>query len=134
MCSHYGIKAYIHKSDLIPLVTDTLGPAFGFGSVSVEEEYLEAFDLSIASLPDVKCINLPGHSEGSVIFIIENRAFTGDVLFKNGVGRTDLTGGQPGEMKNSLNIIKTLPDELIIFPGHGVSGILKNIKKENPSL
>lgn len=66
-------------------------------------------------------LHTPGHSPGSVSFLIDNVLFCGDVLFEGGaVGRTDLPGGSASQLKASItNRIFSLPPETVIYPGHG---------------
>jgi len=68
-----------------------------------------------------KIIKTPGHTEDSICFYFseEKIMFTGDFIFEDAIGRTDLPGGNDQEMKESLEIIKTYPDDTIIYPGHG---------------
>ena len=66
---------------------------------------------------DVQVINTPGHSKGSVVYIVEGVAFTGDTLFNNAIGRYDLFGGSFSELRHSLRKIFSLPD-MTIYPGH----------------
>jgi glyoxylase-like metal-dependent hydrolase (beta-lactamase superfamily II) len=62
----------------------------------------------------------PGHTPGSICIIVDNEALlTGDTLFIGDCGRTDLPGGNPAQMHITLQEkIKSLPDHLIVFPGH----------------
>ena len=62
---------------------------------------------------------LPGHSPGSVGYILGDAIFTGDTLFRNACGRTDLYGGNKKDMKKSLKYLFTLDDTYRVFPGHG---------------
>jgi len=66
-------------------------------------------------------LHTPGHSPGSVSYLINSVLFCGDVLFEGGgVGRTDLPGGSPSQLKDSItNRILSLPPETVIYPGHG---------------
>lgn len=103
--------------------------------------YLEEKDEAFCSLP-VDCINTykapkrfefaglnidvlltPGHTRGSVCIKIDNIVFTGDTLFVNSVGRTDLPGANPEQLIQSLIILSALPANTIIYSGHsyGVS-------------
>ena len=63
----------------------------------------------------------PGHTPGSccLLFPESNILIAGDTLFKGSCGRTDLPGGNPRQLKESLNKLKLLPDEVRVFPGHG---------------
>ena len=67
-------------------------------------------------------LHVPGHSPGSVGYLCPevSMAFTGDVVFSMGVGRTDLWGGDPGSLRASLETrIFSLPDSFLLYPGHG---------------
>jgi len=64
----------------------------------------------------------PGHAEGSVCFYSENQEFviTGDVLFKDTIGRTDLPSGNFDQLMTSIKTrLFTLPGETVVYPGHG---------------
>lgn len=81
---------------------------------------------------DVKAYFLPGHSIGSTAYQIGNNLFTGDIVFQGSVGRVDLPTGSAQQMKESIQFLKTLPDDLIIYPGHGPSSSLGQEKEYNP--
>lgn len=68
----------------------------------------------------LKIIHTPGHTRGSISILIDNFLFTGDTLFEDGVGRTDLPGGSEKDLKSSLKILeKIINSKIKIFPGHG---------------
>lgn len=73
-------------------------------------------------------IYTPGHKEDSItIYFKEDKImFTGDFIFKNAIGRTDLPGGSDIDMLKSLNKIRNYPKDIIIYPGHGLSTILSH--------
>ena len=75
-------------------------------------------------------IYTPGHTNDSICFYFkeENIMFTGDFIFKNAIGRTDL-GGNYVDMKKSLNKIKNYSDNIKIYPGHGESSTLGEEKR-----
>ena len=83
----------------------------------------------------LKAIHVPGHSKGSMVFVIEKCAFTGDVLFKMSMGRTDLLGGDAAAMDESLKKLKKLlaPD-IKILPGHGEESMMAYELEHNPFL
>lgn len=83
---------------------------------------------------DVTAYFLPGHSAGSTVLKIGDNLFTGDVLFQGSVGRVDLPGGSAAQMKKSLEFIKTLPPQDIVYPGHGPSTTLGAEIDSNPYL
>ena len=71
---------------------------------------------------NIKCIITKGHTKGSACFYLENEniMFTGDTLFKNTFGRTDLYSGDVESMYNSLNnILFNMGDDILCYPGHG---------------
>jgi hydroxyacylglutathione hydrolase len=80
-----------------------------------------------------KVFHTPGHSPGSVSFLYENHLFGGDVLFKMGVGRTDLPGSSERVLLDSIhNKLFTLDDEVKVYPGHGPRTTIGYEKANNP--
>ncbi len=75
-------------------------------------------------------LHTPGHTPGSCCFYIkeENVVFTGDTLFKEGVGRTDFSYSSQDDLKKSFKKIFKLPEETIIYPGHGQESSLQEEK------
>lgn len=75
----------------------------------------------------------PGHTPGCVCFHFEKEkvVFTGDTLFAGSVGRTDLAGGNPRELSASLKRLKLLPDETVVYAGHGPSSSIGKEKRTN---
>ena len=80
-----------------------------------------------------KIIKTPGHKDDCVTFYFEKDKimFTGDFLFRASVGRTDLDSGDQFKMKESLKKIKTYPEDIKIYPGHGESSTLSYEFKNN---
>ncbi|MFM7492306.1 MAG: MBL fold metallo-hydrolase, partial [Acidimicrobiaceae bacterium] len=68
-------------------------------------------------------VHTPGHTPGSQCFLVEQRLVAGDTLFLDGCGRTDLPGGNPGELYASLQTLASLPREIIVCPGHQYSAL-----------
>ncbi|MHB1253544.1 MAG: MBL fold metallo-hydrolase [Candidatus Humimicrobiaceae bacterium] len=79
----------------------------------------------------IKIMNFAGHTPGSIIIKIDDNLFTGDVLFKGSIGRTDLPAGSNREMNNSLKIIRSFDEKLKIFPGHGPESTMKEELENN---
>jgi glyoxylase-like metal-dependent hydrolase (beta-lactamase superfamily II) len=67
----------------------------------------------------ISAVHTPGHSKGSVVYLTDRFAFTGDTIMKGGVGRTDLYGGDQSELDQSLEKIIPVIRDKIIYPGHG---------------
>lgn len=70
---------------------------------------------------DITLLHTPGHTPGSQCFLVDNKLVSGDTLFLEGCGRTDLPGSNPDDMFDSLTLLSTLPDDVVVFPGHQYS-------------
>ena len=82
---------------------------------------------------EVRAISLPGHTKGSIGLIAGPLFFTGDVLFRGTIGRTDI-GGSMDDMEKSLGKISALDENLLVFSGHGPETTLKRELEKNPFL
>jgi glyoxylase-like metal-dependent hydrolase (beta-lactamase superfamily II) len=76
--------------------------------------------ISVGSV-EVELVHTPGHTPGSQCFLVDGRLVSGDTLFLDGCGRTDLPGSDAGEMYESLQRLAHLPDDTIVYPGHRYS-------------
>ena len=97
----------------------------------------ELFDVSKFSNTDIKIYKNPGHTKGSISYEFSNLGvvFTGDFVFAQGIGRTDLYSGNTSEMKESINkIFLNLDKDLEVFPGHGNTDTVNNILNYNSYL
>ena len=115
----------IHASD-IPLYRKRKGNAGPFDLFFKNGQTYGTKDLPFT------IIHSPGHSPGGVCFYFKQAGvlFTGDTLFKNGKGRTDLDGGSAVELQASLKKLAKLPPRTVVFPGHGAMTLRS---KELPS-
>jgi glyoxylase-like metal-dependent hydrolase (beta-lactamase superfamily II) len=85
----------------------------------------------------ISILHLPGHSPGSVVLYAPQSNFiiSGDVLFNTSIGRTDLPGGNYAQLINAINNkLMTLPDDVIVYPGHGPETSIGYEKQNNPYL
>ena len=84
----------------------------------------------------IKIIHTPGHTPGAICLLAENKLLTGDTLFVNAIGRTDLAGGDSLKLFESLQKLKKLDDDVEVYPGHDYGEIpfstIGNEKKNNP--
>lgn len=106
-----GIPVFMHKEDLkmLKLV-----------NIDSVDRYLTDKAVLDLGRESFTVIHTPGHTRGSICILGNGILFSGDTLFKNGIGRTDLPGGSDVEMENSLrNKLFVLPKETIVYPGHG---------------
>lgn len=79
----------------------------------------------------VRVMHTPGHTRGSVCYLIGSSMFSGDTLFRGSVGRTDFYGGDSGELYTSLLRLKMLDGEYEIYPGHEGTTTLNIERKFN---
>src|SRR3954471_22899312 len=70
---------------------------------------------------DIQLLHTPGHTPGSQCFLVDGMLVSGDTLFLDGCGRTDLPGSDPEAMYESLQRLASLPDDVAVFPGHRYS-------------
>ena len=98
-------------------------------------EVVDGQKLSIAGL-EIEILHAPGHTTGSIMFLINSEhLISGDVLFENGIGRTDLPTGSDAAMRNSLREkILPLDDAIIVHPGHGRETTIGRERKNSPYL
>lgn len=94
---------------------DLFSNAKTYGS---KEDFGEKFgDIRKLKIKELKIINTPGHSKGSICVLYGNILFSGDTIFHNGIGRIDLPGGSEKEMRESLDKLKQVRFK-ILCPGH----------------
>ena len=136
----YGAELLIpfDERDLYKNV-ENIATLFGFPNYSHldENKYLKEKDKIEFGNIKLDVLFLPGHSPGHLAFNYkkENICFSGDVLFYNSIGRTDLPGGDYDTLINSIkNKLFLLNPDTIIYSGHGPKTILKNEMKDNPFL
>jgi hydroxyacylglutathione hydrolase len=101
---------------------------------SVDQE-LEDGEVVIVGEKKIRVSHTPGHTKGSICFSVDSMLFSGDVLFKEGIGRTDLPGGSDAEMFDSLKAkILVLDENTVVYPGHGPSTTIGHELRFNPFL
>ena len=86
---------------------------------------------------ELKVLLTPGHSPGSICFYNEHQNFVigGDVLFYESIGRTDLPGGNHATLLSSIQEkLMVLPNETVVYNGHGQSTTIEHEKLHNPFL
>ncbi len=124
----FHLPVYIHRLDAECLhdPEKNLSAFFGDGLVvDVDPSGLEEGDTVRVGKIVFEVIHTPGHSPGSICLKSGNTVFTGDTLFCGGYGRTDLPGGSEKELFSSIRTrLMVLPDETIIYPGHGPSSTI----------
>jgi|SRR5690625_479166 len=131
---HYQIDVYLHEAEAKWISDPPYNSSGLFKHTEEPEHILTESDLTIGDFT-FTVIHTPGHSPGSVSFIFHNdkKIFSGDVLFKYGVGRTDLYQSSPQALVHSLREkLYKLPDDFIVYPGHGTTTSIGEEKLNNP--
>lgn len=130
---NFNVPVYISREDLPKLTNLNLSCGFFFGITSlpkINNILILPQELKLGNL-EFKIINTPGHTNGSVCLKIEDALFTGDTLFNDGVGRTDLPTGNVNKLNESLKLLMKLNDDLKVYPGHGPSSTIGYEKNYN---
>ncbi len=134
----YGLTAHFHKNE--QPVIDRLpegGARWGVPCAPYKGpvQYIDQDEIIHFGNDQFKVLVTPGHSPGSVCFYNEHQDFLigGDLIFKDGVGRTDLPGSNPLDLIKSISTqILPLPDSMTIYSGHGPVTTWGREKKANP--
>jgi hydroxyacylglutathione hydrolase len=135
--SNHKIPFYIHKSEEF-LITDIEKNLSSFfekkGLILKTYNLIDDKNSSFFDKYGLRIIHTPGHTPGSIIIAYQDLLFTGDLLFKGSIGRTDLPGGSSDVIKKSLaslKNLKSLNSEFKVLPGHGESSTLGYEFKNN---
>jgi len=135
---HYQIPFYICENDQ-PLLESLREQGMLFGFDASEAPQIQGFLKDGDSFKLVektfKILHTPGHSPGSISILTDGHVFVGDVLFKDSIGRTDLYGGNYNILIKAIREkLLVLPDETIVYSGHGPTTTIGREKKQNPFL
>jgi len=134
----FKVNLYIHKIEE-PVMRAVKAYAGNYGFAMYQEAsvdgYLEEGNSIKFGKQEFKILFVPGHSPGHVAFYHENEKILigGDVLFQNSIGRTDLPGGNFDTLINSIHEkLFTLPDDVVVYAGHGPTTTIGFEKVTNP--
>jgi hydroxyacylglutathione hydrolase len=131
-----GAQLAIHGSDAPILKDKWLHSALGFPYSDVTpDRLLSDGEVLKAGELELKVSHTPGHTPGGICLLGNGLVFSGDTLFNMGIGRTDLPGGNMEQLMSSIaDKLLTLPDETIVYPGHGPSSTIGEERRGNPFL
>jgi glyoxylase-like metal-dependent hydrolase (beta-lactamase superfamily II) len=130
----HGCEAAIHPDDreLLGQVRHLPGVADDLPEVVCEQDLTPGEVLHWNDL-DVKVLHTPGHTRGSVCFLVGRDLIAGDTLFQRSVGRSDLPGGSFEALMFSIqNTLYALPPETVVYPGHGPRTTIREEMQYNP--
>ena len=132
----YGGKIVMHEKEEAFLKDDILSFRRSFQSDLPHVEHADILVNDGDTLPfgdsRIQVLFTPGHTRGSVCYLLENYMFSGDTVFLESVGRTDLPTGNMLQLLMSVRKIGALEREFQILPGHGEATTLSHEKKYNP--
>ncbi len=152
VCDGHDVPAFIHPEDRAMLADPMRGlspeaTAFFGGRLELREprsvsELSDGRELELAGLA-LRVVHTPGHTRGSVLFTTDAEAagggtvevvLAGDTLFAGSIGRTDLPGGDPARMQQSLRWFLDRDDSTLVLPGHGATTTVGRERATNPYL
>jgi len=130
LVNEFNCPVYLDNNDKCFIDSTSINEYSIKPSISLKVNTLDASKIDDE---DIIVINTPGHSKGSVCYLFkkENILFTGDTLFKDSIGRTDLYSGNKVEMIESLKLLKSMKENYRICPGHDEETTLDDEKKFN---
>lgn len=138
----HGARACIHEGDrflydMLPVQAAMLGIPVP-ESTEMEGSLDDGSSFHSGAI-ELGILHTPGHTPGSVTFVVKTdagaRVFSGDTLFRRGIGRTDLWGGDSALILKSLHEkILTLPDDAVVVAGHGPNTTIGEERRANPFL
>lgn len=131
-----GAKLLIHELDAPYLSDPNLNLSFFFGgklhSPPADRLLLEGDKIRVEGL-EFTVLHTPGHTPGHITLVLDNHAFVGDVIFQGSIGRTDLPGASTQQLISTIREkIYVLPEDTILYPGHGPNTSVKEEKQNNP--
>ena len=147
---HIGALAEVHRQFPVPVylhendrkLFDHAAESAAFFGLALEQPELETLPLTQSQtltlgMHEATCLFTPGHAPGHMAFYLpeHNLVFAGDALFQGSVGRTDLPGGNPAQLLESIRReLLGLPDETRVLPGHGPETTIGAERRTNPFL
>lgn len=136
----YGLEPHLHPNEEAMLaLAPVSGERWGlpFQNYTGPLHFLNDGDTVLLGDTEIQVILAPGHSPGSICFYIPSQGdlMGGDVLFRGSIGRTDLPGGDSETLLHSIREkLWVLPDETIVYSGHGIKTTIGYEKRNNPFL
>lgn len=127
------VPIFIHFCDADKLKDTSLNCSSLVGeSIIIDEEPILLVDGQVIDCLEepIRVMETPYHTSGSVCYLLKKSSclFSGDSLFKNGYGRYDLPTGDRNMFKSSISKILSLPEDIVVYPGHGMTTTIKEEK------
>ncbi len=140
LVDEYACPVLMHaeaETMLAGLPTQAVMMGLRFGRVPAVDRYVEDEEVLEVENLRLRSLYTPGHAPGHLAFYVEGEGvvLSGDALFAGSVGRVDLAGGSMEVLMNSIEErLLTLPDETIVYPGHGPATTIGDERASNPFL
>jgi glyoxylase-like metal-dependent hydrolase (beta-lactamase superfamily II) len=134
-----GADVYLNsiEAKVVEMMPEMILAMLGIDELKTPEEFKPLEDgqvLELAGLK-IKVLHTPGHSPGSVSFLVEDALFDGDLVFRGSIGRTDFPGGDFGTLIRSVkDKVFVLPPDTKVYPGHMGMTTVGWEKRTNPFL
>jgi hydroxyacylglutathione hydrolase len=134
----FPVPIYLHPADR-PLYDHLVQQAAGFGFLAraappPDRELAEGDELRLGGLT-LRVLHTPGHTPGGVSLYGHGAVFVGDALFQGSIGRTDFPGGDaPTLLRSIREKLLSLPDETVVYSGHGPATTIGRERRTNPFL
>lgn len=122
LSEHYGLPCELHRADLRLLIHAPMyALTFAKRPIPAITSHRSFEELVVGSdEPQFRTLHTPGHTKGSVCYLFDGFAFTGDTLLCRHIGRTDLPGASADQLADSIaRFLAAAPPETLLFPGHG---------------
>lgn len=135
-----GIPVYIHPLDepMLHSARESLAVGLGYATSYREPQEIRHFEegdqLSFSDELTFTVLHTPGHSPGGCCFLHETQLFTGDTLFRDGVGRIDFKGGDIHAMRRSLARLGALEGDYTVYCGHYANTTIERERRCSPYL
>lgn len=134
----FGARLLIHQADA-PMLSRSAEVASKYGlqgdnSPEADAYLVDGMEIFFGTCT-LKVLHTPGHTQGGCCLYFEKEriVITGDTLFADSIGRTDLPGGSHEQLLESIRTkLFTLPDDVTVYPGHGPHTTIGHEKKYNP--
>lgn len=140
IASTYGLELFLHPNEEQMLIlSPQAAKMYGVQLIAYKGplHFLNGGDVVKLGEDELKVLDAPGHSPGSICLYSQAGGFiiAGDVLFRESIGRTDLPGGNHKVLIESIQTqLFTLPDNVVVYSGHGTTTTIGHEKQYNPFL
>lgn len=130
-----GATIYMHEAELRKIDRTQVSRTLGM-SIKTKPFHVDVFikdnDCFTCAGMQIQVLHTPGHSSGSVCFVVAGVIFCGDTLFEDGFGRVNFADGSMEEIKKSLARLFALEGDYVVYPGHGELTYMSKERLSNP--